>query len=113
MLISEFFGFDEYVQDLEIKGSLNNSNEDDLGKLIGGFDNNFCFEVMHFFNCRYNIEDFRSYCMDLFVGSYEFINEEYNAYIEDSIDAANFDAEELREEKIMDQFYSIVNGEDN
>ncbi len=112
MLISEFFGFDEYVQDLEIKGSLNNSNEDDLGKIIGGFDNNFCFEAMHFFNCRYNIDEFRKYCMDLFVGSYEVINEEYNAYIEDSIDEANFDAEELREEKIMDQFYKTVNGED-
>jgi hypothetical protein len=113
MLISDFFGFEIKVQDLEIKGSLTNSNEDDLGKIIGGFGNNFCFEVMHFFNCQYNIEGFRNWCMDLFVESYEQINDEFDAYIEDSIDEADFDAEELREEKIMDQFYDIIHAEDD
>jgi hypothetical protein len=37
-----------------------------LDKLIGGFDENFCFLQMAFFNCNYNTSDFLNQSLLLF-----------------------------------------------
>jgi hypothetical protein len=112
-LIGDFFGFEIKIEGLNVasmlKGSLNNSGKDDLGALIGGFENNFCFDVMHFFNCNFSISKFRVRCIDLFKNSYQEINDTYGGYIEDAIEDTQFDAEDEREEKIMSQYNAAIN----
>lgn len=103
-VIAEVFGFDIKFEGMELKGSLNNSGKDDLGSLIGGFGDNFCFDVMHFYNCHYSLDDFRDNCKDLFVESYNQINDIWGGYIEDRLEEIEFDAEDDREEKIVDQY---------
>ncbi len=115
-LIADTFGFETRIEGLELgtmlKGSLNNSGKDDLADLIGGFEDNFCFDVMHFFNCNFSINKFRSRCVELFKDSYNEINETYGGYIEDSIEDTQFDAEDEREETIMSQYYTAIRSED-
>lgn len=103
-LIAEVFDYEIKIEGGEIIGSYNHSGEDDLGLLIGGFDGNFCLNVMHFYNCHFSIDDFRDRCKELFVESYQEINDFWGGYIEDRIEEIEFDAEDEREEKILDQY---------
>jgi hypothetical protein len=116
-LIGDFFGFEIKIEGLNVgtmlKGSLNNSGKDDLGALIGGFEDNFCFDVMHFFNCNFSISMFRIRCIELFKDSYKEINDTYGGYIEDAIEDTQFDAEDEREEKIMSQYNAAINTDED
>jgi hypothetical protein len=111
-LIANFFGFETKIVGLNLgtmlHGSINNSGKDDLGALIGGFEDNFCFDVMHFFNCNFSISKFRIRCIELFKDSYKEINETYGGYIEDAIEDTQFDAEDEREDKIMSQYNTAI-----
>jgi len=115
-LIADFFNFEKKIEGLDLgtmlKGSLNNSGRDDLSALIGGFENNFCFDVMQFFNIYFAVSKFRNRCIDIFKDSYKEINETYGGYIEDAIEEAQFDAEDEREEKIISQYYDAINEEE-
>mgnify|MGYP000049941106 CR=1 FL=1 len=112
-LIADFFNFEKKIEGLNVatmlKGSLNNSGKDDLSALIGGFEDNYCFDVMQFFNCTFAISKFRNRCIDLFKDSYKEINETYGGYIEDAIEDAQFDAEDAREEKIVSLYHDAIN----
>ena len=112
-LIADFFNFEKKIEGLNVatmlKGSLNNSGKDDLSALIGGFEDNYCFDVMQFFNCTFAISKFRNRCIDLFKDSYKEINETYGGYIEDAIEDAQFDAEDVREEKIVSLYHDAIN----
>jgi hypothetical protein len=112
-LIADTFGFEKKIEGLDIgtmlKGSLNNSGNDDLGALIGGFEDNFCFDVMQFYNCNFSIIRFRNRCINLFKDSYKEINEAYGGYIEDSIEDTQFDAEDERKEKMMERYNAAIN----
>ena len=113
LLIADFFNFEKKIEGLNVatmlKGSLNNSGKDDLSALIGGFEDNYCFDVMQFFNCTFAISKFRNRCIDLFKDSYKEINETYGGYIEDAIEDAQFDAEDAREEKIVSLYHDAIN----
>jgi len=113
LLIANFFNFEKKIEGLNVatmlKGSLNNSGKDDLSALIGGFEDNYCFDVMQFFNCTFAISKFRNRCIDLFKDSYKEINETYGGYIEDAIEDAQFDAEDAREEKIVSLYHDAIN----
>lgn len=112
-LIADFFNFEKKIEGGNVatmlKGSLNNSGKDDLSALIGGFEDNYCFDVMQFFNCTFAISKFRNRCIDLFKDSYKEINETYGGYIEDAIEDAQFDAEDVREEKIVSLYHDAIN----
>ena len=116
-LIGDFFGFEIKIEGLNVgtmlKGSLNNSGKDDLGALIGGFEDNFCFDVMYFFNCNFSISKFRIRCIELFKDSYKEINNTYGGYIEDAIEDTQFDAEDERDEKIMSQYNAAINTDED
>ena len=113
LLIANFFNFEKKSEGVNVatmlKGSLNNSGKDDLSALIGGFEDNYCFDVMQFFNCTFAISKFRNRCIDLFKDSYKEINETYGGYIEDAIEDAQFDAEDAREEKIVSLYHDAIN----
>lgn len=116
-LIADFFNFEKKIEGLNVatmlKGSLNNSGKDDLSALIGGFEDNYCFDVMQFFNCTFAISKFRNRCIDLFKDSYKEINETYGGYIEDAIEEAQFDAEDVREEKIVSLYHDAINEDED
>jgi len=116
-LIADFFNFEKKIEGLNVatmlKGSLNNSGKDDLSALIGGFEDNYCFDVMQFFNCTFAISKFRNRCIDLFKDSYKEINETYGGYIEDAIEDAQFDAEDAREEKIVSLYHDAINEDED
>lgn len=111
-LIADLFGFEITIDGTNVatmlRGSLNKSSEDDLGRLIGGFENNFSFDVMHFYNCQFAINRFRNRCIDLFKESYNEINETTSGNIVESIENSQFDSEDQREDKILSQYINSI-----
>jgi len=78
-----------------------------LEKIIGGFDVNFCFLQMAFFNCNYNTSDFLDQAILLFKDAVsKFNNTTRSSLI--NILKNQFQAESIRENTLADRYIEVM-----
>jgi hypothetical protein len=78
-----------------------------LDELIGGFEDNFCFDVMQFFNSNSNVEEFQRQALALLAEVKMELNEEKIELIREYI-SERFIADLYRSDEIAEEYLEIL-----